>query len=168
MKKVWKPLIYSLGVFVALFIGFSIWYYVTYSMGKANSFAIANKENQKSALIVYQGSAYKNVLAEVLKDSLLSKEYDVLGRDVEVLDELDSEGYDVIIIIHTWEMWKPPKVVSRFLASKRYNPAKTVIHVTSGDGNYMHDGIDGISGESEIENIPNVVKQIMDRVVGVN
>ncbi|MDX1769688.1 MAG: hypothetical protein R3294_16675, partial [Arenibacter troitsensis] len=73
-------------------------------------------------------------------------------------------NYDALLIIHTWENWKPPSAVKSFMDRTKDYRDKTVVLTTSGEGSYKMEGVDAFTGESILDETPNYVGQIINKL----
>ena len=107
-------------------------------------------ESPKKVLIATQGSKFKYAVTNKLVDELDHNDVYIKVIDVTNIEGVKVSDWDAIIIIHTWEMWAPQPDAEKFL-SANYNPEKIFVLATSGGGEEMIEGVDGISGQSIIE-----------------
>lgn len=135
---------------VALISG--VWYQVTYSMDEASGFEIGDQDAELQLLIAYQGSPYKNRMIELITEHYFKHDIYLKGVDIGNLNLINPNHWDVIILIHTWEVWQPPKPVEEFV-SDHFDPSKMIVFTTSGDGNYQMDNVDGITSASLIKEV---------------
>jgi len=78
-------------------------------------------------------------------------DYDIYYRiiDVSRLADISANDWDAIIILHTWEIWKPEPNTERFI-KKQYDQNKIFILSTSGSGDNKIEGTDGITSASDL------------------
>ncbi|MBO6607489.1 hypothetical protein [Psychroserpens sp.] len=161
-KILWFVLL-VLGVFLCI----ALWYKVTYSMDVAESYEIHASASSKRLLIATQGSDFKDsvvqeVVTQFKADSLAIKVIDVSG-----LAKIDPNDYTALLLIHTWENWKPPKEIEKFIHRTKINQDKIVVITTSGDGSYHMDGMDAITGPSKPENIRPMAEDAIKRLQSI-
>lgn len=163
--KMNKKLILNLMMLTVLVLGgFGIWYNLTYSMKKADGYEVNQAEEEgKKILIATQGSKYKNRLTSALVAELKDENNFIKIIDVYDFSSINVEDWDVIVVLHTWEIWKPPVPVKDFI-SKIDNKTQLVVHTTSGDGEYKYPGVDAISGASEIKNVDKVKEKLLQKI----
>jgi hypothetical protein len=152
MSRKKRLIVILLALIVALFL-LATWYQYTYSMDETAGFEIHSVEHNKKLLIATQGSEFKdsltrNVINHFKNDSLYIKVIDVSS-----LNEIAPEDYKAILLIHTWENWKPPIAVKKFIDNAENFRSRIVVITTSGEGSYKMEGLDAITGESKPENI---------------
>lgn len=137
---------------IALLSAFSIWYMGTYSMGVVTGYEVNKPSATKHLLIVTQQSAHKDAVTAGVVAGLAD-----LPVSIKVIDLTTAAFYhveeevDACILLHTWELSRPPGMVDAFRDSL---PAALPFFVisTSGGGDAFLDGeIDGISSASELE-----------------
>lgn len=158
-KIVWFVLL-VLGLLLCL----ALWYKVAYSMDTAKSYEIRNNTSSKTLLIATQGSDFKNsVVQEVIthfkRDSINIKVIDISG-----LNTIDANSYTAILLVHTWENWKPPVQIENFIHRTKQHQDKIVVITTSGDGSYRMEDIDAITGASLPENILPMAEESIKRL----
>jgi hypothetical protein len=160
MKKTGiKALVLSLiGVVI-----FAVWYKAYYSMEIAIPFEINNPSESNKILIASQGSEFKNQLVASITDSLKLLPVYIKVIDVSLLPEIVIENWNVVILLHTWEIGKPPNSVQNFV-NKNETSTNIIVMTTSGNGKEAILGIDAISGASDLTTIPSFNQQIVKRV----
>ena len=84
--------------------------------------------------------------------------------DVSELPTLPIDAYNVIIILHTWEYGKPPKVVSEFIEAHTSEKDNMIVMATSGAGTNKINGVDLLAGESILENASDSEDEIIERI----
>ncbi len=149
----------GLGILLTLIILFAVWYKITYSMEKIRPYEVKKEMAQHKILIATQGSKYKNAIVTGIIDSLNSDPVHIKIMDATDLNEINEKDWDAIIILHTWEMSKPPANVANFL-TEYYDPLKFFVISTSGEGSEKIEGIDAITGASIMEEVPEHLKKL--------
>lgn len=110
-------------------------------------------------LIATQGSRFKNSLTEALVAQLEVKPVYVRVIDVSALSTVDANEWQVIVIMHTWEVGRAPRVVREFVA--RHAGTDKIIDVTtSGSGREKLPGVDVISSASVIEDVSSLAVRL--------
>jgi menaquinone-dependent protoporphyrinogen IX oxidase len=72
-------------------------------------------------LIATQGSDFKNAVTKGLVDHFKSDSIFIQVVDIQELSAIDPVNYDALVLIHTWESWKPPVEVKSFIErTKKY------------------------------------------------
>ena len=116
MSKSLSKILKTSGFVVLLLFMFGIWYKYQYSMDYASTKEINNPaEYSTHVLIATQGSDFKDAVLERLLGELTVMESYIKGIDVSLLDDIQYEDWDAICIMHTWEQWRAPKSVERFI-----------------------------------------------------
>ena len=103
-------------------------------------------------LIATQGSTFKNKITSNITDYYKNDSIYIKVIDVSQLPEINPINYEAIVLIHTWENWKPPKEVQSFIEKNISNQDHIVVLTTSGKGSYKMKDMDAITGESKLEN----------------
>ncbi|HEY6923864.1 MAG TPA: hypothetical protein VI653_10375, partial [Steroidobacteraceae bacterium] len=83
--------------------------------------------------------------------------------DVGGLKEVRESDWAAIVVIHTWQMRKPPLDVQKFISRVGDTP-KVIVLTTSGRGTFKMEGIDAISSASEMIDVPRRVAEIDTRI----
>jgi hypothetical protein len=117
-------------------------------------------------LIASQATPYKEAVTAGLVEYLKGKSVVVEVIDVIELDKVEPAKWQAIVLLHTWEMERPPDAVQDFV-DKLTTREKLVVHTTSGDGNIKLDGVDAISGASNVLDAGVTVKALTDRIDAV-
>lgn len=155
-------------MFAVVLLGISYsWYMYKNSMTKAASYEVNQIEsNNKKILIATQGSKYKNKLTNALVTEMKNESDYIKVIDVSDLSEIKVDEWDVIVMLHTWEIWKPPFPVKKFIdrVATEDSKDKLVVHTTSGDGNYKYPDVDAISGASVLTDIDAIKKKLLHQI----
>ena len=114
---------------------------------------------KKKILIATQGSEYKNDVVSGITDKFKNKSIYIKIIDVSLLGWVNPDELNAIIILHTWEIWKPEENSEKFL-KKYFDSSKMFALATSGSGDNMIDGMDGITGASSLDLIDKDPKTI--------
>jgi hypothetical protein len=114
-------------------------------------------------LIATQATPYKEAVSAGLTDYLKGKSIVVEVIDVTELDKVEPAKWQAIVLMHTWEMERPPAAVQDFV-DRLPSREKLVVHTTSAEGNIKLDGVDAISGASNIVDAGVMVKALAARV----
>ena len=148
MKKALKIIA---AVLVAVFL-FGFWYQWKFSMGEADPIMINSSTLENKLLVATQQSEYKDELTKKVTDHFIGKEIFVSVIDVTQLEKIKRDHFDAYVIIHTNERWRPPYEVKVFL-EESINKDNIFVVSTSGEGDLITEGIDGITSASELINI---------------
>ena len=163
MKGFKKILWIFLGLMV-LFLIFLLWYQNKYSMDVVEPYQVNVSQIKKTLLIATQGSDFKNKVTEGIIADYKSDSIFIKVIDVSSLETIAVNDYNALLIIHTWENWKPPMAVKSFIERTKSDAHKIVVLTTSGEGSYKMDDVDAITGESIIENVPLFIDKIKKRL----
>lgn len=149
------------GIFLLfVFALFSIWYMGTRSMGVSEGYAVNSPSLDKHLLIVTQQSTYKDSLTAGIVSELRDKPV-----YIKVIDLTTAATYspmrevDACILMHTWEMWRPPGMVDAFRNSLGSEVPLLVVTTSGGGEEMLTDAIDGISSASEIYKVERDVQR---------
>lgn len=158
-----KKIIKGLIVLVIGLLGFGTWYDWYYSMEVAKTYEVNPQVQQPSLLIATQGSTFKNAIVEKIVEHYSSHPMYVKVVDVAELEKVDVSVWNAILILHTWEMYKPPLEVGTFI-NNLDNQNKIVVLTTSGDSEYKMENVDAITGASVMDEVPAQVEEIKKRL----
>jgi hypothetical protein len=114
-------------------------------------------------LVATQGSEFKDAVVGGVVEHLKARAVYVKVFDVSLLPAVNEDEWSAIVLIHTWEMRKPPAAVKTFVGSTR-NSGKLVVLTTSGAGSFKMVGIDAISSASVVADAPSRAADIAVRV----
>lgn len=161
--KIIKRIATGFGIFLLVFFLFLVWYKHTYSMDRATSFTRGNPQAHGRVLIATQGSAFKDslvnqIIAGIARDSVFVTVIDVSG-----LDSIREVEWKAIVLIHDWEMWKAPPVVTAFV-SRLQDHSRVVDVTTSGGGTEKLPGVDAISSASKLSEVKMLARTVSDKV----
>jgi hypothetical protein len=163
IMKHWRKVLLVGGAVAVLAFGFATWYRIHYSMAPAQAFELAGGPSAPRVLIATQGSSFKDSIVAGVVDHLRKRQAYVRVIDVTGLPRENVSEWSAIVVLHTWEMRKPPATVKAFidgLADKR----SLVVLTTSGAGDFKMEGVDAISAASRTEDVPTRVAEINARV----
>ena len=163
MKLFKKFLLIFLAVMIAFFL-FLIWYQYHYSMDVVAPYTINPPTLEKKVLIATQGSEFKNKVTSGIVDYFKADSVYIEVVDITSLPTINLEKYNALVIIHTWENWKPPITVQTFIEKYPEFSNKIVVFTTSGEGSYKMEGVDAITGESKLADAPLFVDTIIERL----
>lgn len=163
MKRFKKILLIMLGFMVAFFL-FLMWYQYNYSMDVVAPYTINSPTLEKKVLIATQGSEFKNKVTGGIVDYFKADSVYIEVVDITSLPTIDPRKYNALVIIHTWENWKPPITVQTFIEKYPEFSNKIVVLTTSGEGSYKMEGVDAITGESKLADAPLFVDTIIERL----
>lgn len=156
-----KKIIIGLGVIVIFIVILSCWYKISHSMKLVPPIEINTKYFGQNVLIATQGSKYKDAIVNGVVDYLLSKPVYIKIIDVSNLNKVTINEWNAIVILHTWEISKPPIAVKEFLKDN-YSSNQIIVLSTSGNGDEKITDVDAITGASLLRDVPNHVDTIID------
>ncbi len=158
----------KLGLIVLLLLGifmiFLAWYMHTYSMEIAQVYELNSPSLERKLLIGTQSSEFKDSVVAGIVDHYGSDAIFIKVIDVSALENVDPSDFDAVLIIHTWEIGKPPEPVQSFMDKNTDARNKIVALTTSGEGSEKMENVDAITGESIIEDAPLVAEKIIARL----
>ncbi|WP_273565746.1 hypothetical protein [Maribacter halichondriae] len=163
MKGFKKLLWIFLGLITAFFL-FLIWYQYRYSMDVIDPFEVNAPNLEIKLLVATQGSAFKDSITNAVVDYYRPNSIYIKVIDVSGLPEIDPADFNAILVIHTWENWKPPTEVKSFIERTKNDSNKIVVLTTSGEGSYKMEDVDAMTGESIIEEVPVFTGKIIERL----
>ncbi len=158
-----KKIIIGVGVLVIFIAMLSCWYKFSHSMKLVPPFEINTKYVENNVLIATQGSKYKDAVVKGVVDYLTTKPVYIRVIDVSKLNEVNTDAWNAIVVLHTWEMSKPPKEVKEFLKNN-YNSNNIFTLTTSGNGDEKIKGVDAITGASLLKEVPNHVQLLINKL----
>lgn len=161
MKK--KKIIIGIGVLVVAFFVFATWYKIHYSMDVVESFEVNSSESKQRVMIATQGSEFKKALVAGIIDHLKQKHAYIKVVDVTTLPQVKEDNWNAVVVLHTWEQFKPPSGVTTYLERVK-DMSKVVVLATSGNSTDKIEGIDAISTASEMADISARTSEINNRL----
>lgn len=147
----WKKFIIGVAALVLTAFVFLTGYKIHYSMDVAESFEVDSPEPKHRVLIASQGSEFKGAVVTGVVDYLKQRHAYIKVVDVAALAQVDTDMWDALVIIHTWEFWRAPTVVQTYL-ERVEGLNKVIVLTTSGRGDYKAEGVDAISSASVMAN----------------
>ncbi|MBC8766747.1 hypothetical protein MWU78_14280 [Arenibacter sp. F26102] len=163
MNKVKKFSLIFLSI-VVVFLLFMLWYQNEYAMDIAEEYEVNSPMENSKLLIATQGSTFKNTITTAIVEYYKSESIYIKIIDVSALADVNPTNYNALLIIHTWEMWKPPASIKSFMDRTVDDRGKMVVLTTSGEGTYKMEGIDAITGESILDETPLYVGKIINEL----
>lgn len=162
----WKKIgLWILGILVILFL-FMAWYQRTYSMKAVDSYEVNDPTNHHRILIATQGSEFKDSLVQEVVNDLKTRPTFIRVIDISTLPQIKVEEWTVIIILHTWENWKPQEDAKAFI-DRTKDKRRLIVLSTSGAGDFAIEGIDGITAASRLSEVSFQARKIIARVENV-
>jgi len=117
------------------------------------TYEINDRNESQKILIATQGSEYKNDVVKDVVESLRGKTAYIKVIDVSLLQDVQPDQWNAIVVLHTWEIWKPEENARVFL-KKYYSSEKIFVVTTSGSGEEKIEGVDAITGASILKDVP--------------
>lgn len=163
MDKRWRKILLTGGaVILVLYLALS-WYRYHYSMTVVAGFEVNAPELDQRVLIATQGSRFKDAVVDALVERIRRQPVHIKVIDVSELADVDEMEWTALVILHTWETWRPPLQAKHFI--RRLNaPEKVVVVSTSASGDAGMENVDAITAASEMDEIPITVDAVMARL----
>jgi len=138
-------------------------YNLSFSMDVVDTRNINASNLPNRVLIATQGSSFKNELTDSIINVLDDEDFYIKVTDVENLGEEHPFYWTAVIVMHTWEYWKPQEDAAKFLNLHK-EKKNLIVVATSGGNDQMIDGIAGWSSASTLTDIPFLTEQIIMKV----
>ncbi len=161
--KTWKKVVLAILVVPIAVLAYGTWYLARYSMHEARPFEVNDPTAREHVLVATQGSAFKDAVVEGVVERLKTRPAYVKVIDVGQLSSVRESDWNAIVVLHTWEMSKPPDAVRAFF-DRAASRDKLVVLATSGEGNQHVAGVDTITSASSKSDVPARVDEIIRRV----
>jgi hypothetical protein len=168
----WRKVLLAVATLIVASIAFASWYRFHFSMSTARAFEVNDPRSSPRVLIATQGSEFKDAVVARVVEHLKARAAYVKVIDISALPGVDDGGWNAIVLLHTWEMRKPPREVQAFVDWAR-GSGKLVVLTTSGAGDFKIDGVDAISSASVVADaaaraadIVGKLEAILDRQPG--
>ncbi len=151
MKR--KIIIGSVAAVGLLLIVFMVWYNSLVQMKPVTPHEINASGTGMQLLIATQGSDYKDALvAKVEKQARQDPQTRIRVIDVSMLAEVNRAEWDAILMLQAWEKWNPHPAVKAFV-DKGFDPETMLLVTTSDSQTSSLDGIDAITGASNVSRV---------------
>jgi hypothetical protein len=134
-----------------------------HSMDKAESFEVNAPNLEPKVLIATQGSKFKNAVVAGVIEHLKQRPAYVKVIDVTQLAQVDAAAWTAVVILHTWQSWKPQADAKAFI-ERTGDRHKLIVLSTSGSGEARIDGVDAIATASVMSDAPARAAEISKRV----
>lgn len=148
----------------SLLLVFAVWYKHEYSMNFVEPAQYNSPDLQQKILIATQGSEFKNIITKNLIEHYQNNSIYIKVIDVTLLPNIDPVNYNAIVIIHTWENWKPQNDVLSFIENTFNFKDKIIVLTTSGKGSFKIKDVDALTGESHLDNTGFYTNKIIERL----
>ncbi|MEL6810328.1 MAG: hypothetical protein AAFP76_03215 [Bacteroidota bacterium] len=162
--KIAKRILIGLVVLVIAFCVFAVWYKNTYSMEVVSPYAVNDAHLPTKLLVATQGSEFKDQITASLVNRYHQDSVYISVIDVSSLKDVKPEDYKAIIVMHTWENWKPPRPVEEFVDRTKAYSDKIIVLTTSGEGSYRMEEVDALTGASIIKHAEDYSDEIIFRI----
>jgi len=139
------------------------WFLVRHTMNVARAFEVNDSRSSPHVLIATQGSEFKDAVVAGLIDDLKSRNAYVKVIDISSLPGVDARDWNAVVILHTWQVGRPPPEVTAFL-DRSGERRRIVALTTSGGGDMKIEGIDAISSASRMLDVPLRVNEILHEI----
>jgi hypothetical protein len=159
----WRRVVLLVAAAAAVALAGVVWYTLHFSMAKARSYEVAGGASGPQVLIATQGSAFKDAVVAGLVERLKARSAHIQVIDVGMLAGVRETQWDAIVVVHTWQMGKPPAEVRTF-AERMRDREKLAVLTTSGAGSFKLQGVDAVSAASSLADVPERVHELLDRV----
>jgi hypothetical protein len=157
-------LVISIVAVLLLVVSGSLFGYLKrHGMAQAQTYERGTPSQPRHVLVATQGSPFKDRLVTTLVAQLEQQPVYVKVIDVGGLGDIDGADWHAIVLVHSWEFGKPPRVVRDFVA-RLAAPDKVIDVTTSGSGREKLPGVDVISSASVMDKVPELVAQIRLRI----
>ena len=163
LKKIFKWFFIIICSLILLIFISLISFKLVFSQRKITAFELNAPSIKNHILIASQGSKFKNKLNEILLDEFKTKNVYIKVIDVSLLKNINPSDWKSIIIINTIEARKMEKNVAKFI-KENYSSNNIILIITSGSGNFKLKDFDAISTASNMKNIENIKKQIINKI----
>jgi len=162
-KRSWRKILLAIALLFTATIAVAGWYWIYFSMSAARPFEVNDPRSSPRVLIATQGSEFKDAVVAGVVDHLKARAIYVKVIDVAALPGVNAGEWNAIVLVHTWEMRKPPKEV-KALVDRAGNSGKLVVLTTSGAGIFKMDGVDAMSSASVVAEAPSRAADIAAKV----
>ena len=134
-----------------------------HTMDPAREFEVGEASNESRVLIATQGSKYKDALVSEIVDHLALRRAYTKVIDVSHLSGINADGWNAVVILHTWQIGKPQPDAKAFV-ERIGDPKKLIVVTTSGSGEEKLPAVDAISSASSIEDMKAQASQVEARL----
>lgn len=163
MDRRLRTILLVAGALVLLFYLALSWYKFHYSMAVVEGFEVNSPELDQRVLIATQGSRFKDRVVDALVEQLSPRPIYLKVIDISLLSGVDEQAWNALVLLHTWETWRPPLAVKRFVRQMKA-PEKVVVVSTSGSGEAQMEGVDAITASSAMTEVSATVETVMARL----
>jgi hypothetical protein len=160
--KVW----FTAASLLIVTLAFATWYRFHFAMAPALEREVQGSASAPKVLIATQGSEFKNAVVERIAASLESRSATFKVIDVSGLGTVDANAWNAVVVLHTWEMRRPPPAVREFV-DRTTDKNRLIVLTTSGDGRFKLEGVDAISAASEVVDADEYADQVNQRLAAL-
>lgn len=116
-------------------------------------------------LIANQGSEFKDVVVENLRDEMRESSISFTVQKLNTLGRAEPEEWDAVVILHAVKIGSINKNVERFF-NRIDDYSKVIVCTTCGDKDMVSEkyGIDSITAASKKEEVSTLTQQIEKRL----
>lgn len=132
-------------------------------MDVAESFEVNTPELKHRVLIATQGSEFKDAVVAGIVDHLKQRHTYIKVIDVAALPQVNEDKWNAVVVIHTWQIWKPQPDAKAYLGRVK-DLSKVIVLTTSGGGDYKIEGVDAITSASVMADISTHTLDINNRL----
>ncbi len=161
--KTWKKVLLASLLVPVVIVVLWVSYLGEHSMRTAKPYEVNTPSAKEHVLIATQGSAFKDAVVDGVVDKLKARQAYVKVIDVSQLPSVRDSDWNAIVLLHTWEMSKPPESVRAFV-DRAESRDKLVVLTTSGGGKEHMAGVDAITSASSKSDVPARVDEIVQRL----
>lgn len=148
----------------ALLLLVAIWYKHEYSMYKVEAYEVNAPSLDRKLIIATQGSKFKDAITKRIIDHYKQDSIFIKVIDVSSLQKIEPKNYNAIVVMHTWENWKPPVDVQTFIDNTKDFQDRIIVLTTSGKGAFKMENVDAITCESKLENSESYSSKIIKKL----
>lgn len=148
----------------ALFLLVAIWYKHEYSMYKVEAYEVNAPSLDRKLIIATQGSKFKDAITKRIIDHYKQDSIFIKVIDLSSLQKIEPKNYNAIVVMHTWENWKPPVDVQTFIDNTKDFQDRIIVLTTSGKGAFKMENVDAITCESKLENSESYSSKIIKKL----
>lgn len=163
LRHRWRKILLAIAALAVASIAFASWYRIHFSMSVARAYEVNDPKITPRVLIATQGSEFKDAVVADIVERLRARPAYVKVVDVGALSGVETGEWNAVVLVHTWEMRKPPQEVRAFV-ERAGSSGKLVALTTSGAGTFKMEGVDAISSASVVADAPSRAAEILQKV----
>jgi hypothetical protein len=162
-----KKTVIGITVLVFAIFVFLTWYKFHYSMDVVETFEVNTPEREPRVLIATQGSEFKDAVVVGVVGHLKQKHAYIKVIDVAALSQVNVDNWNAVVVIHTWENFKPQADAKAYLERVK-DSSKVIVLATSGRGTNKIEGVDAISSASVMADVSARTLAITNRLDSIH